>query len=66
MDTGNGSFRQLTQEETKELFYDEPEGYRAAKPGLFRVEEEVEIRGSRFKVLRITKHELHLRLLPRK
>lgn len=64
MDTGEGRFKELEQDT-----YDEYLSGTLEKPeragGIFSVGEEIEMRGSRFKVRKITRKDLILRLLER-
>jgi hypothetical protein len=66
MDNGKGQFKivegGVVDQMLKQL---EALGRTEATSGIFHVGEKLEIRGSPFVVLRITKHELHLKLLPR-
>jgi len=62
MDTGNGNFKLFDDENQTNLlkiFY-------RNLGGTFRVGEEVELKGSRFRVKKITPKELRLKLLPRR
>ena len=58
MDTGEGSFRMIQEAEAKLL---EEENYSL---GIFKVGEELTIKGSRFRVKSIKLKELRLKLLP--
>ena len=64
MDSGDGRFERLEQERFDALTSGEEEKPERAG-GIFSVGEELEIRGSRFKVRKITRKDLVLRLLPR-
>ena len=57
MDTGEGHFTMLSEEKGIEL-------ERKGVTGLFKEGEEIELRGSRFKVHAIRKKRLILKLLP--
>lgn len=61
MDTGEGYFRQATDKEIEKAEALEP----VSMNHFFGVGEQVEIRGSHFKVAKITPKKLILRLLPR-
>lgn len=63
MDTGEGRFREATPEEVDEAKALEP--VRGEKLHFFSVGEQFEIRGSLFKVVKITPKKLTLRVLPR-
>jgi hypothetical protein len=61
MDTGKGEFRGLTIiEEGNEVFMKQNATH------LFRVGEEITVKGSLMKVLKITPKKIVLRLLPRR
>ena len=62
MDDGKGRFREV---EEAELYQILERGKGTEIPYLFRVGEELTIKGSRFKVRNITPKKLILRLLPR-
>ena len=62
MDQGDGTFRQVDEDEIKKHFKDKKA---AMEKDLFQKGEEVKIKNSRFKILSIGKREMHLRLLPK-
>jgi len=64
MDTGKGYFNQLSAEEYNDIMNEVPVGKRHKIPRVFSVGEELEIKGSRFKVHRIGPKKLILKLLP--
>jgi hypothetical protein len=67
MDTGNGLFAQL-EADNKEKALAALEKFRAENPnhgGTFYVGQNLEINGSKFRVLAITKKTMTLRLLPK-
>ena len=59
MDTGEGHFKMVADEEAKRLI---EEDYPL---GVFKTGEIVELKGSRFRVQKITPKRLSLRLLPK-
>ena len=64
MDTGNGEFEMLQKERLDALLSRQEEMPERAG-GIFSVGEQLEIKGSKFKVRKITRKDLVLRLLPR-
>lgn len=64
MDSGNGNFEKLDRERFGALLSGEEEKPERAG-GIFSVGEELEIKGSRFRVKKITRKDLILRLLVR-
>ena len=60
MDTGNGNFKMLEENEYNELFERKP-----TRTDIFKVGEIVTIRDSRFRINKITPKKMTLRLLPR-
>ena len=69
MDQGNGTFKQY--EDLAALYNAEPKKFLSStmpKPdsGIFTEGEELEIRGSRFRISKIIRNGLKLELLPRK
>jgi len=58
MDTGEGRFEMIAEARAKSLI---EENYPL---GIFRVGEEVELKGSRFRVKSVKPKELRLKLLP--
>lgn len=64
MDSGKGRFEMLEEEKANAYLSGEIEKPERAG-GIFKVGEELEIRGSKFRVRKITKKDLILRLLPR-
>jgi len=64
MDTGDGRFEMLELERYDKLLRGEEEMPERAG-GIFSVGEQLEIKGSKFKVKKITRKDLVLRLLPR-
>ena len=64
MDTGNGRFEMLESERFNRLISGEEEKPERAG-GIFSIGEELEIDGSKFRVRKITRKDLILRLLPR-
>ena len=64
MDSGNGNFERLDRERFDALLSGEEEKPERAG-GIFSVGEKLEIRGSQFRVKKITKKDLILRLLSR-
>lgn len=65
MDSGNGKFERLEQERYDRLLHGEEEIPERAG-GIFSIGEELEIKSSRFRVRKITRKDLILRLLPRR
>ena len=61
MDTGKGRFEEFSIEDLNEMQEKHPD-----HGGWFRVGEEVELKGSRFRVKAVKPTELRLKLLPRK
>ena len=65
MDTGKGYFETA---ETEELLRKKMEALHAMKienqPAIFRVGEEIELRGSHMRITKIGKHFMTLKLLP--
>lgn len=68
MDTGNGKFKEFEAKDDEEfeekklkLFEQYPK-----HGGVFKIGEEVELKGSKFRVKSIKPNELRLKLLPRK
>lgn len=57
MDSGEGHFNMLEKEQAKEL---------SPNPRIFHINEEIQIRESLFKVVKITPKKLTLRILPSK
>ena len=64
MDDGKGKFR-FAEEETEDAMR-KLEAFHPEHGGWFRVGEEVELKGSRFRVKAVKPTELRLKLLPRK
>ena len=64
MDSGNGRFEMLQQERLNALLSGEEEMPERAG-GIFSVGEELEIKGSKFRVRKITRKDMILRLLVR-
>ena len=62
MDTGEGKLRMLQEEEYQRIISTGKEGARTS--GLFSLNEIVEIKGSRFRIKKITPKGLTLRILP--
>jgi hypothetical protein len=61
MDTGNGSFRMIEDQKLyKSLMAEKPN-----RQDLFSVGEEVNIKESRFRIVKITPKKMTLRLLPK-
>jgi len=65
MDSGNGNFEDIDTETMAKYFSGELEKPERAG-GIFSTGEEIEIRGSKFKVRKITRKDLILRLLPKR
>ena len=65
MDSGNGKFEMLQQERLNALLSGQEEKPERAG-GIFSVGEKLEIKGSQFKVKKITRKDLILRLLPKR
>ena len=61
MDTGEGRFKMMLEEEAAFIKKSSPN----LMPRIFNVGEEVTIRESRFKIVKITPKKLTLRLLPK-
>lgn len=61
MDTGEGHFRSIEDQEHADKLMEEFRNH----GGIFGVGEVVELRGSKFRVRKITKKDLILRLLPK-
>jgi len=64
MDDGKGKFKFLDSQ-IEALKASGALGRGPEQSGVFQVGETLEIRGSKFLVLRITRKEMHLKLLPR-
>ena len=60
MDSGEGSFKMIDESEARELMEND------YPLGIFKVGEEVELKGSRFRIKSIKLKELRLKLLPQK
>ena len=60
MDTGKGEFRMLNKEEVKKFVEEHP-----LRTDIFHVGDEVNIRDSRFRIVKITPKKMTLRILPR-
>ena len=60
MDTGEGYLKMLQEQEAAELFEAKPH-----RTDIFSVGEEVTIRDSKFRILKITPKKITLRILPR-
>jgi len=58
MDTGNGTFKKISNEKFEEQM-------KKSEPLVFKVGEILEIRGSKFRVEKIIRKKLILRLLPK-
>ena len=66
MDTGEGRFEQFdSEEEMRNKLAELRDRFPRLNEFAFRVGEEVEIQGSKFKITRITPKKLTLRILPR-
>uniref|UniRef100_A0A6M3IVF7 Uncharacterized protein n=1 Tax=viral metagenome TaxID=1070528 RepID=A0A6M3IVF7_9ZZZZ len=63
MDTGKGYLAMLEEKEYQQVLSVGEEGART--DGLFRLNEIVEVKGSRFKIKKITPKGLTLRVLPK-
>jgi len=62
MDTGNGRFKMLDEFMTKKIIDKRPE----ERERIFRVGEEVQIKGSRFRITHIKERgDMRLKLLPK-
>ena len=59
MDTGEGHFKMVMEEEAKKLIEDD------YPLGIFKTGEIVELKGSGFRIQKITPKRLSLRLLPK-
>ena len=67
MDTGKGRLENISYkyaEEIEEALFTHMDKNSLKGSGLFKVGEEIELRGSKFVVKNITKHGLSLKLLP--
>jgi len=58
MDTGNGEFRRISEKRFKEQIA-------KSEPMVFKTGETLEIRGSRFRVEKIQRKKIILKLLPK-
>lgn len=66
MDTGEGRFEQFdSEEELRNKLADLRNQFPRLNENSFRVGEEVEMKGSKFNVVKITPKKLTLRILPR-
>jgi len=61
MDSGDGNLRILTEAETTDIYDNYPE----QKINLFTIGEEVRIKSSRFRIVKITTKKITLRILPK-
>lgn len=61
MDTGNGHLKMLDEQEKVDLLRLKPR-----RTDIFTIGEEVEVRDSRFRIVKITPKKITLRILPRK
>lgn len=62
MDTGEGYMELMESEKARKLINNNP----SLETKIFHVGEEVQVKGSRFRVTRITPKKLILRILPKK
>lgn len=60
MDTGDGQFKMLEKQVYEKLLVEKPD-----RQDLFYVGEEVTIKESKFRILKITPKKMTLRILPR-
>lgn len=60
MDTGEGRFRMLSESEVSSMMLQEP-----GRQDVFKVGEELRIKDSHFRITKITRKKMMLRILPR-
>jgi 5-methylcytosine-specific restriction endonuclease McrBC regulatory subunit McrC len=66
MDKGDGNFLQIdNREELKKFAEAERKSMQELAKRLFQVDEEIQIKDSRFKIKKITKKGMNLKLLPK-